>query len=242
MKSYIINIELIGTNPLVWRKVIMPAGATFNRLHNILQDVTNFQSGQGRDYYHLFEFEFEDIIITNDEQGIWDHKDYKENPEYYEERLRDVPKELLRFETIFQEKIKTKHGYPKRIKIDKYLEKFKEISYLYDFGDGWEFKIKLEDIVHDYDFGYPTLLDGAETAPPEDVGGIYGFENFLEIYNDKNHPENKEVKKWADFQGFREYDPKWINYILKDIKYMKTDWDKINHINYKIIENKYRKE
>lgn len=45
VKSYIIKIELIGSEPLIWRRVIMPAGATFNRLHDVIQNVTNFQSG-----------------------------------------------------------------------------------------------------------------------------------------------------------------------------------------------------
>ena len=45
MKSYIIKIELHGSDPLIWRRVIMPAGATFNRLHDIIQSVNNFKSG-----------------------------------------------------------------------------------------------------------------------------------------------------------------------------------------------------
>ncbi len=45
MKAYIIITELIGSEPLIWRKAIMPAGATFNRLHDVIQAVTNFRSG-----------------------------------------------------------------------------------------------------------------------------------------------------------------------------------------------------
>ena len=45
MKAYIINIELVGSEPLIWRRVIMPAGATFNRLNDVIQNVTNFLSG-----------------------------------------------------------------------------------------------------------------------------------------------------------------------------------------------------
>ena len=45
MKSYIIRIELEESNPLIWRRVIMPAGATYKRLHDVIQNVTNFQSG-----------------------------------------------------------------------------------------------------------------------------------------------------------------------------------------------------
>ncbi|WP_205842214.1 IS1096 element passenger TnpR family protein [Natranaerobius trueperi] len=31
---------------------------------------------------------------------------------------------------------------------------------------------------------FPTLLDGKETAPPEDVGGVHGFYEFLKSYCD----------------------------------------------------------
>jgi hypothetical protein len=79
---------------------------------------------------------------------------------------------------------------PTGLKIDACLEKHKEILYRYDFGDGWELIIRLEDIMDDYYFGYPTLLDGAETAPPEDVGGIPGFYD-LRISALSGHPFRK---------------------------------------------------
>jgi hypothetical protein len=86
---------------------------------------------------------------------------------------------------------------PKLHKIDNYLQKHKFIKYTYDFGDDWHFTIKLEAIVDDYYFGFPTLLDGAETAPPEDIGGIHGFYEILEIYNNEKYPEHEENKRVA---------------------------------------------
>ena len=32
--------------------------------------------------------------------------------------------------------------------------------------------------------------------PPEDCGGIYGFEDFKEIMGNRKHPEFKEMKIW----------------------------------------------
>ncbi len=244
MKAYIIKIELIHSEPLVWRRVIMPADATFNRLHDVIQTVTNFKSGYSRGDYHLYEFDLKEqnIIVTNDDEAYQEHLHFKKNRKAYEERLRTMPPELKKFEKAHQESLQAKVRKPTGLKIDDYLEKYKEILYRYDFGDGWEFIIRLEDIVDDYYFGYPTLLDGAETSPPEDVGGIPGFYDFLGAYRDEKHPEHKEMKAWAEGQGFREYDPEWINERLKSIAYKKTEWDKINHDRYKIIEDKYRKE
>ena len=242
MKSYIINIQLVGSDPLIWRKVIMPAGATFNRLNDVIQNVTNFLSGYPYDAYHLFEFDLGELIVTNNEEAYQEHKHYKNNKSIYEERLKSTAKEFLKFEIPHQERLKIEVRKPSTLKIDKYIEELKEIKYEYDFGDGWEFVVKLEDIVDDYYFGFPTLLDGAETAPPEDVGGLYGFYEFLKICNDKTHPEYEETKAWSDSLSFKEYDPKWINNRLRGIKYKKTEWDKINHKRYKIIDDKYQKE
>ncbi|TAA73012.1 plasmid pRiA4b ORF-3 family protein [Planococcus salinarum] len=243
MKSYIIRIELEHSNPLIWRKVIMPAGATFNMLHDIVQQTSNFQSGYPMDGYHLFEFDLAEdgIRVTNDEEAYHEHQYYKKNKKEFAERLKNMEPEYKRFEEAYQERMAAVVRKPSGIKIDEYLEKHGELIYRYDFGDGWQFRIQLEAIVDDYYFGFPTLLDGAETAPPEDVGGIPGFYEFLKIYRNPKHPEHKETKVWADSQYFREYDPVWVNDNLKSRMYKKTEWDKINHENYRVIEDKYRK-
>jgi hypothetical protein len=41
---------------------------------------------------------------------------------------------------------------------------------------------------------YPRYIDGAHRAPPEDVGGLSGFEHFLEAMADTDHKEHDEVK------------------------------------------------
>lgn len=243
MKSYIIKIELEESNPLIWRRVIMPAESTYKRLHDIIQNVTNFRSGYPYEGYHLYKFDLpkENRIVTDNEEAYLEHQDYKENKKMFEERLKTMPPEMLEFEKNYQKRLKIGVRKPTGLKIDEYLEKHKEIRYNYDFGDNWWFIIKLEETVEDYYFGFPTLLDGAETAPPEDVGGIYGYYKFMEIYNNPKHPEHEDMKAWAESFGFRKYDPDWINERLKSISYKKTQWDRINHVRYKIIEDKYRR-
>ncbi|MGM0379693.1 MAG: plasmid pRiA4b ORF-3 family protein [Bacillota bacterium] len=242
MKAYIIKIELDESNPLIWRRVIMPADATFNRLNDIIQNVTNFKSGWPYDDYHLYEFDLqeEDILVTNDLEAYEEHKHYQNNKEMYKKRLENMDPEMAEFAKIHNQHLEKEVKKPKFYKIDDYLQKYKTINYTYDFGDNWEFTIKLEEVVYDYNFGFPTLLDGEQTAPPEDVGGIYGYYDFLEIYNDKNHSEYKETKEWAKGQNYKEYDKDSINKDLKKIKYKDTNWDKVDHKNYQIIDDKYR--
>lgn len=225
MKAYQIKIELLYSDPLIWRRVIMPADATFNRLNDVIQTVTNFKSGYPYGNYHLYEFDLaeENIKVTNDEESYEEHKYFMKNQELYEERLESMPESMAEFERIHIEELKKIVRKPVGIKIDDYLEKYGEIKYIYDFGDYWEFLIILEKTIYDYKVGYPTVVDGAETAPPEDVGGLGGYYEFLEIYNNPKHPQHEEMVTWARKQGYMEYDIERLNSVLTHIRYKKND-------------------
>lgn len=224
MKAYQIKIELIGSEPLIWRKVIMPAGATFNRLHDVIQTVTNFQDA------HLFAFDLlkDNISVTNDDEAYQEHQYYKKNKQEIEAKMKSVEPKFADFQKRQLERLKTIVRKPTGIKIDTYLETYGELTYRYDYGDDWEFLITLENVRNDYYYGYPTLIDGAETAPPEDVGGLSGYDEFLAVYHDTHHLEHTSIREWAKEQLFREYDPDFINRMLKFVKYKKTAWDKID--------------
>jgi len=88
MKAYQIRIELKESNPILWRRVIMPADATFNKLNDIIQNVTNFKSGYPYDSYHLYEFLIpeEDIIITNDKEIYNQYKKFKKMQKKYRKK------------------------------------------------------------------------------------------------------------------------------------------------------------
>jgi hypothetical protein len=44
---------------------------------------------------------------------------------------------------------------------------------------------------------HPRYIDGGGRAPPEDVGVLTGFENFLEAMVDPDHEERDAVKLWC---------------------------------------------
>ncbi len=243
MKAYIIKIELTDSEPLVWRRVILPAGATFYRLHQIIQHLTNFQSHYDDMPYHLYDFDLLETNqrVTNDEEAYDEHQYFLKHPLVYVKKLKTMPKDLREFELHHQEMLKIEVRKPNRMLIDDYLETYRVISYNYDFGDGWNFKINLEEIVEDYYFGYPTLLDGAETAPPEDVGGISGFSAFKKAYYNEHHVNHEDVVNWAKTNRYDEYNFEECSGDLKRLKYKKTEWDKIKHENFRILDDKYRK-
>lgn len=77
-------------------------------------------------------------------------------------------------------------------------------DYVYDFGDNWEHKIKLEKILpKEKNVDYPICIKGKRACPPEDVGGIWGYEEFLDIIKDPDHEEHEEMLEWAG----GEFDP-----------------------------------
>ncbi|MFU8766680.1 MAG: plasmid pRiA4b ORF-3 family protein [Candidatus Methanoperedens sp.] len=77
-------------------------------------------------------------------------------------------------------------------------------DYVYDFGDNWEHRIQLEKILpREKNVDYPVCIKGKRACPPEDVGGIWGYEEFLEIIKNPDHEEYEEMLEWAG----REFDP-----------------------------------
>lgn len=75
------------------------------------------------------------------------------------------------------------------------------IEYIYDFGDDWVHDITLDrKIKSDYDNHPPLCLGGEMACPPEDCGGISGYERMLDIVRDIHHEERDEMLSWlGDF-------------------------------------------
>jgi hypothetical protein len=73
----------------------------------------------------------------------------------------------------------------------------KTLRYLYDFGDGWEHTIKIERLL-DRAPGvtYPRLIEAIGRCPPEDVGGPWGYVEFLEALADPKHERYTELNEW----------------------------------------------
>lgn len=70
--------------------------------------------------------------------------------------------------------------------------------YEYDFGDSWEHEILVEKILPvEEGKCYPVCVKGKRACPPEDVGGIWGYAEFLDAIEDPEHTEHKKMLEWA---------------------------------------------
>jgi hypothetical protein len=94
------------------------------------------------------------------------------------------------------------------------------ITYLYDFGDGWEHQIRVEAIIeNDTRYpGKPVCLAGARNCPPEDCGGPWGYQNFVKAIGNKKHKEHKELIEWVGGSFDPEhFDLDEVNHLLRKI-------------------------
>ncbi len=79
------------------------------------------------------------------------------------------------------------------------------IEYAYDFGDNWQHVLELEDKTPpSAEAVYPQCVGGEGSAPPEDVGGVSGYQEFLEALFDPAHEEHDHMKLWVG----RPFDPR----------------------------------
>ncbi len=75
----------------------------------------------------------------------------------------------------------------------------KRFLYEYDFGDGWEHQVILEKVhAPEEEVAYPRCVAGARACPPEDCGGPWGYQEFLEAILDPDHPDHDEMSEWLD--------------------------------------------
>ncbi len=91
--------------------------------------------------------------------------------------------------------------------------------YEYDFGDGWEHEILVEKIfVPETALEHPVCLTGKRACPPEDVGGIWGYYEFLEAIKDPDHENHEEYLEWIGEFDPEEFDLDGINQMLSKVK------------------------
>jgi hypothetical protein len=86
----------------------------------------------------------------------------------------------------------------RKVKLSALLGEGRSIAYEYDFGYGWEHDILVEKRLDaDARLSYPLCVGGARACPPEDCGGVSGYEALLAVLLDEDHHEHDDTLTWV---------------------------------------------
>ena len=73
----------------------------------------------------------------------------------------------------------------------------KKFTYHYDFGDSWYHEIALEkELPPDPKTAYPRCTAGRRAAPLDDMGGLWGFYDYLEAVKNPKHEMHEDAIEW----------------------------------------------
>jgi hypothetical protein len=101
----------------------------------------------------------------------------------------------------------------------------KSFRYDYDFGDGWRHTVTIEKCCEAEEVigSVPRCLAGANACPPEDVGGLPGFEEFKKSMTESEADEFREHVQWygAEFHATT-FCPNLVNREIRHL--MMFDW------------------
>ena len=90
---------------------------------------------------------------------------------------------------------------------DFLLRKGSKMIWEYDFGDCWRHTIEVtaaEKYFHKSGSREVVLLEAQNACPPEDCGGVWGYQHLLDVISNPKDPEYKEMREWVG----RRFNPK----------------------------------
>ena len=178
-----LHIELRGTKPKVWRRVLVPETITLAKLHLVIQAAFGW-AGE-----HLHEFD-----VGGERIGQPD-PDYDTFGEIRDER------NVRLLSALRENEVAT-------------------MDYVYDFGDNWRHRIKVEKKLEPMPKEMlPLCIAGANARPPEDCGGVYGYYDFVAAVSDPAHPDHAHMAEWIGRPwDVKAFDIENANSWLRDIK------------------------
>ena len=152
-RKYTLRVTLKHITPSIYRKFEVPSNITLRHLADLVLELMVWSGG------HLNAFHI---------------KGHDYAPAYQRENEDN-------FFLPFDEE--RNHNQEDFILSEVLSEKGKAIELEYDFGDGWLHEVKLSSVA-DYEAGEPQIvrfIKGERACPPEDCGGIWGYEELLDI-------------------------------------------------------------
>lgn len=169
-RRLIVRVDLRGASPPIWRRLDLRSDLTLDQVHAVIQVAFDWHNS------HLHDFS-------------------RDRPGPGRDMTRYIPPFLLEddmFGTDIDEST---------VAVGSVLTTPKDvIDYLYDFGDNWDHRLRLERIREASDDELPAFCSGGRrAAPPDDCGGIWQYQWLLEAGLDPAHPDFGEVREQLDW-------------------------------------------
>ncbi|MCC6228393.1 MAG: plasmid pRiA4b ORF-3 family protein [Phycisphaerales bacterium] len=206
---------LVDSEPEVWRRLVVDPRLTLEQLHSVLQHAFGWTNS------HMHQFHEKDGTCY----------------------ARPAPRGFdLGFGT-------DKPTIDERnvLLADVFDRPKKTIAYEYDFGDSWVHAVRFEKMVESQALEYPgetfvtkgkgvfsgkeraaICLAGARNGPPEDCGGLYGYQHILELKAEPPHPtagndaDSRELLEWIGDWDPDRFDLAEVNQLLGRVRVKKA--------------------
>lgn len=96
-----------------------------------------------------------------------------------------------------------------------------DLSLEYDFGDGWEIKLTLENCQQEEVslVSLPRILEGEGFGIVEDVGGTAGLKYIANVLQNNRHAEYQDIVTWLDSSelDLEKFDLEDMNFRIKKL-------------------------
>jgi hypothetical protein len=90
-------------------------------------------------------------------------------------------------------------------------------EYHYDFGDSWVHEVQFEGSpMPQPEVAYPQCLEGERACPPEDVGGIGGYAEYLAALADPSHERHREMLDWSGPFNPNAFNPRLATHVMQE--------------------------
>lgn len=181
---FLFKITLNDSTPRVWRRIEVPATYTFFDLHCAIQDAMGWTDS----HLHAFRLDTRSQSKSKrgDKQGTIITIEFP-NPEgdaeCYDERTEHIA--------------------------DWFGKRMTQCVYEYDFGDGWGHTVLFEKkMSSEPGVEYPRCTAGKNACPPEDCGGVGGYDDLQKVIKTPSHEEHEDMLEWLCIEDAEEFDPK----------------------------------
>ena len=167
------RITLLDTEPAIWRQLLLPSDIHLDSLHYVIQAAMGWDNG----HMHQFIKGAREVLFRD--AGEIDDGGFSfpgsAGPQFADEA---------------------------KVRLDQVLPEVGDaFGYEYDFGDSWEHAIEVEEFLpRPADFKGPVCLAGDRACPPEDCGGVPGFEDILRLLKrspKKDDGDDAERREWV---------------------------------------------